>query len=607
MSSSVTPPPSFAVPAPPQQTATIMLTSPPPELKEFPVGTTLQGTIIPPETSADIPVLTIALPNNEQISVPLKIAHVPTSPVAVTLRILPPEIKDTLSLHLQQHMSIQPLPAEITEQIKPIPGDIINESKPFEAFLLKNVPTSMQDALPQSVLSNDLPAGTKIMFQIVPEQTPPPTLSSAAIPPDGITAPSVLPSQETAPAVPAFPMEVPPPAQNVEKNRSDQLNVKNDTLLQNRTTQTKAEMAETLIKAVKPVPGQENTETFTPKMLSPLDPQASARPQDIPTAVPSLPDASGSEKAVPSSPATDQASTPQFAELRPNTLLQGTIQNSLANEPTLITTKIGLLALDRKVQLPALTPVTIKILDIELPAQTLLEKNPLPTFKTPWTVMNHALESLKQTDQASYEAVKRILPQAGNKLPALMLSYMNAAVNGESFQAWIGQANIAALKKLGGGGETILKRLEREFTSSAKKATDGQSSWKNWDIPMLSGSVVEPVSLFLQKPPHDYEAHSGKPASASTGVRFVLELNLTRLGRMQMDGLSYRDRRIFDLTIKHQKTMPDEFEPTIRSLFASVLDALNYAGTLRVNRTNEFIDFRPEDENENTLKRGVLV
>ena len=144
----------------------------------------------------------------------------------------------------------------------------------------------------------------------------------------------------------------------------------------------------------------------------------------------------------------------------------------------MVATKVGVLAVDAKILLPPLTPVSLQITDIQPPGATLIEKDPLPSFRTSWTILAHALETLEQTDAAAAEAVKRILPQAGNRLPALMMSYVQAAVQGQSFASWLGEANVAALRKTGTKGENILRRLEKEFSASGKKATDGRTSWR---------------------------------------------------------------------------------------------------------------------------------
>lgn len=77
-------------------------------------------------------------------------------------------------------------------------------------------------------------------------------------------------------------------------------------------------------------------------------------------------------------------------------------------------------------------------------------------------------------------------------------------------------------------------------------------------------------------------------------------------GKIQLEGIAGRQKQRFDLIIRHRNDMPPEFEPTVRALFVKTLDALSYAGNLKISKTEEFIDLRPAAETD-TAKRGMLV
>ncbi len=585
----------------------------------------------------------LTLPDGRELSFAAKMASPPVSETQAFLKIMPSEIKGTLSLHLQFRTPAAPvipkplpeLPPAVPPETPPVWETVAGASAPFEAYILKNIPPALLEALPETAAETPLPAGTKVTVRIIPEiqnGMPPPrpetpssvlpgktgnptteggTQSPEAVPPprpgsaetvplpEG-TKPAAAPVGKDAPALPVSRPEVLPetppsriPAPPAELKAQDVL-----LKTENEIFKTAAD----ILKTTDSVP--KSGGAFIPPLLAAQAKMASSALHPavpLPSPVP----ADGEQKGPAGASLPEAPVQPPL--LRPNTLLPGTVWQARPEEPMMVATKIGVLAVDAKILLPPLTPVSLQITDIQLPGTTLIEKDPLPSFRTSWTILAHALETLEQTDAAAAEAVKRILPQAGNRLPALMMSYVQAAVQGQSFASWLGEANVAALRKAGTKGENILRRLEKEFSSSSKKATDGRTAWRGWDIPLLSGSVVEPVSLFLQQPPEE-SAHSRSAGTAGkSGVRFVLDMNLTRLGRMQMEGLAYRDRRIFDLTLRHAETMPDVFEPSVRSLFSKTLDALNYAGTLRVNRTDEFLDFRPEEEPGTETKRGVLV
>ena len=86
----------------------------------------------------------------------------------------------------------------------------------------------------------------------------------------------------------------------------------------------------------------------------------------------------------------------------------------------------------------------------------------------------------------------------------------------------------------------------------------------------------------------------------------MLDLNLTKLGKLQMEGLARRTEQRFDLIVRHQNDLPSFFDDDIQRIFIQTLSALNYTGTVKVDRTDDFISFTAEEEN-NDIKRGVLV
>lgn len=598
MSSTVSLPPSFAMPAQPSATANLILSSVPPGLQSLPAGTELPAVLTPPATSADLPVLNVTLPDGTEIAIPVKLNKIPAASANVTLKIVGAEAKDMLSVQIRHATRTVP-PARSPVPFAPTDAAAPQLEPPvLEAVPLRSLPPSAIEKLPPEIVGTvfeaskqTLPPDVKISFVILPENSEPPQTPLPPAPnvPDGETA---TPFRAPLPSVFETPDEGISPAV-----RNDAL--KNVTLLQNPKTDfipTEAEQKiyETVGGILKPPAAAKE---FSPVLLR----EASVTkpflpPRDFP------PD--GTDKSPDGASARQNADTrpPLPFEPKPNMLLKGTVFSLSPDEPTMVATKIGILALSDGVRLPPLSAVTLKITDVKLPLPS--ENEFLPAERNTWTILNHALETLKQTDETAYEAVKALLPRTGDKLPALMLSFMKAAAEGATLRSWLGEANVAALQKTPSGAG-ILKRLEREFSTSAKKATDGQNAWKGWDIPLLSGSVVEPVSLFLQRPPEDAERRE-KYAPIQNAVRFVLDMNLTRLGKMQMEGIAGRQKRRFDLIIRHQSDLPPEFEPTVRALFVKTLDALSYAGNLKISKTEEFIDLRPENES-GAARRGVLV
>ena len=622
MSSPVTSFQALGSTAPTAFSTAVTLVDAPEQLRALPAGSVLPAVLTPPETPDQTPVLTLDAPDGEQLVLHIKPAHVPSVPTPVTIKILPPEFKEAVSFRI--HFSA-PLPdigeaaqtMTTTETASPAPvASAPVKPVAAQAFVVRSVPEQVAaliaeiDDIP---LETPLPPDIPVAVELMPEQNALPVLTrpqTPDIPADLTKAP--LPQKGADELVTIIEMprgepETPPlPAQQQQPPLSAAPTVSVSTFspppadAPSVPARTPAAPVPT---DATPVPAQTPSAPVIAAVSAP-DPAVfeSAPLSDIPAkpaadTPPPLP-------FQPPEPAVkDAPRSPAAADGAP--VLKGVVFHPDDDRPVLIATKSGALALDTAVRLQHLTPVSVKVFPPAVFDAPVLEKTPLPEFKNTWTVLTHALDTLRQTDESAFEAVKAVLPQTGGKLPALMLSYMNAAARGVSFSDFIGEANVAALAKTENGA-TLLKRLEREFSTAAKKATDGKNAWKGWDIPLLSGSVVEPVSLYLQRPNTD-EFRRVQTDRKQAGVRFAVDINLTRLGKIQLEGLAHRQTRRFDLILRHQNALPPDFDAAVRGIFTQTLTALNYTGTVKVDKTDDFIVFAPDTDENDALKRGVLV
>ena len=600
--------------------STVRVITPSPELAALPVGTVLPAVVFPPNDSG-ISIVTVVLPDGAEASFDIKSPRPVSVETPVTIKIATSDIKDGLSFKITfsaplpdikqvgRTLDTTVFPRTAAPDVSlPAPSDGVSVT--VTAFPVLNIPESVAaladeiaDAFPIPTAPFDAKTTIEIIANPLPSpqtQNPPPPSDNAVLLPEQ-AAKQTVPAMSDAPVFAVKATTVPPttvlPSPPVEAS----------------VPQTPDA---SFIPAVESPPFDLDTPpvkaVFAYQSFTSSAPAAPAEP---PRAVPTH----SGEKATdqPVLPRKSEISSPAAVQTAPQTRLsdspsappavfKGVVFNpdNAADRP-LIVTNAGVLRPEDPVFFPHLTPVFIKV----LPSAPDVSTNfaPMPDLKdaTAMRVLTSALESLRAVDEQAFESVKSVLPQVGGKLPALMLSYMNAAARGVPFADFIGEANIAALNK-SEHGKAVLKTLEKEFSATPKKVSGGQSSWTGWDIPILSGTVVEPVSLYLQRPNGD-ETRRDKPFHKGADIRFVLDLNLTALGSFQLDGLARRKDRRFDLIVRHHDELPSVFDETVRGIFAQTLSALNYTGTVKVDRTDDFIVLAPDASENDTLKRGVLV
>ena len=615
-------------------TATIVaVPDAPPEMAELPAGSVLPAVIIPAEESEALPVMRLILPDGKELAVAIKLSRAPSVPTPVSIKILPADPKKAMSVRI--HFSA-PLP-DVKKAIKDLPSairsqDVVATSPhqrtvPVRAFVLHSVPeqiTALMNTLEQPDEQNlpTLKPDQAVRLELSPRSEQPssdtsprqtaasalPTAEQSALP----QTQEVLPEAETLPIHVETPSAVPLPTDEAPQTLPLPAKTENtisDPKLQMppASTETPSSSAPQTVAAMSEEPIEPLSERQQTVVISePVETSVRTEKKPLPTVLQSsVPVKENNESALPKEPAKQtspalQTPSEKSADNLPVRIpIKGVVFDFKERSAPLIITKIGVLALEEKIQMPHLTPVNVQITEIsEPPVFSPSEQAERPVFQS----IEEALTLLRETNSEAFEPLKNVLPQTGNKLPAQIASFIRTVSQNAPVASFIGEAGFSAIQNLGEKGHSLLTQIEKEISSSSKKMSDGRSSWKGWTIPFLSGAIVEPVSLYLQRPQEDGHRQKGT-ALKRNAVRFVLDLNLTQLGKLQMDGLAHRAERRFDLIVRHQNDLPSSFDDKISFIFTQTLTALNYTGTVKVDHTDQFIVLNEQVETE--PKRGV--
>ena len=147
---------------------------------------------------------------------------------------------------------------------------------------------------------------------------------------------------------------------------------------------------------------------------------------------------------------------------------------------------------------------------------------------------------------------------------------------------------MRALQRTGGN---LLERLGRDIGEMQRMATEpsGQE-WRSYLIPILVGSDLQQLKLFIrgEKDQDDEDA-----AGQERNTRFVIEVEFSKLGPFQFDGLT-RGKNI-DLMIRTREALAERMRDEIRAIFADTVSALGFTGRLNFQRTLTF-ELNPTQE-----------
>ena len=257
-------------------------------------------------------------------------------------------------------------------------------------------------------------------------------------------------------------------------------------------------------------------------------------------------------------------------------VMEGTVAGTTPQGKPILALRDGMLALNTDAKLPPGARLTLQLAD---PASIRAERPPspddLPDYLQgrDWSALKTALAALRDIDPALVQHfLAAAMPQPNRKLGAT-LSFLISAMRGGDARGWLGGDAAQALRER--GKESLLQEVEREIRATEKQTAEKlPDDWQGVTLPMYDQTGVNPMHVYIHPfPEPEKEEEKGGKAK---GTRFVLDVELSRLGALQLDGMVKPPQ--FDLILRSKTALPAELRAELRTIFADCLNAVGYAG-----------------------------
>lgn len=336
-----------------------------------------------------------------------------------------------------------------------------------------------------------------------------------------------------------------------------------------------------------------------PLSSSPLPSQPIQTQAPLPTAQPSLPNETQGQP-VQTIPPQGSSGNTTISSPNTNFTISGEVVSKPAVPHTVVANQEMTLSLNIKTEFPTGSLIKMDVVSLTLP-----EINPkmqvLNTVKPPppdFTELNTALKELTVSNPKAAAEMLAKIPQPNEKLAQNLFNFVQAAKSGDVGQ-WLGAATVKALEDTGDNGRKITGKISADMLATSRIATEALGEWRTLNIPFLNGQTVQPVALFVK---HLNDEEQGQETTQSSkksaSVRFLFELELSELGRTQIDGLTYPKEKELDLIIRNEKALPEEAPIAMRGIYAEALEAVGYKGTLTLLKTSDFIEIAAAENAE---------
>jgi hypothetical protein len=527
----------------------------------------------------------------KQLTLSVQPGSPPTQGVLLVPTAASPPVAPTTTLSTQPvtpGLSFPPVTSGQTLAAVILPSNILSPALvPLTAVPAGNTPPQYQPLSPQIIaatLSNLSPSHTANPAAANPVPAAIPALSSSQPAPLAAPVPSVAENAsfvETpvsaapltanpimdAPAMAAPPTSIPnaqPPVSSTTTSPS--------AITQPATTQTVTAQTTSIQTAPTPTATPQHVATPTILVSTPLIPAANlAVPQSAPALAALL--QPGNEvtlkvdAVLPAAPNSVAITTPPLA---PNQIA-ATVVGTGTDGQLILTTADAVLFVKTPVTAPVGTNVMVTV-DAVKPSLLM----PLPTTPSSLPSLPQAVAAIAQANPLVFQQMMATsMPQLNEALPGALLLLFSAFRQG-NVRGWLGEDATDSL--VSNGQSNLVNSLSRELGGGqpAQDATVGE--WRSYPIPLYAQQQFQAMTLYVH---HDRDARqqqSGDSADSNKKLRFLIDMSLSKLGAMQIDG--FVQPKKLDMVLRSETLLPDGTHNEMRAAYIKALDAVGYAGTL---------------------------
>lgn len=159
------------------------------------------------------------------------------------------------------------------------------------------------------------------------------------------------------------------------------------------------------------------------------------------------------------------------------------------------------------------------------------------------------------------------LPQPGPGLLSALLFALKA-LTARDLRGWLGGDALSVLHRLNDG--RLAEHLTADFEQLAALTGPDREGWQLFALPLVHGARVRMLRLYLHRPPEETEGPGPQ--------RFVVELDLPRLGPLQLDGLLTEAR--LEMILRSREALPEALRARLVEIAAAGRDLLRREGSL---------------------------
>ena len=275
------------------------------------------------------------------------------------------------------------------------------------------------------------------------------------------------------------------------------------------------------------------------------------------------------------------ALTPPLASgtvsLAPGATLTGTVTGQHTLTHAVVQTHVGPISIASQQPLAPGTQFTFEITGLKAPvAQTashVLGANQGALSDGTWQTFDESLEALREVAPgAQMQILQASMPRADPQLTANILFFV-AALRGGDLKGWMGDGPLRILERQ---RPDLAARLRDDVGQMSRTVNDPETGdWRQYMVPFMNGAEIDRIAMLVRDRDEDDD-----DADKEGGSRFVIDLNLSKLGHIQIDGLVGERGKRLDVVVRTDAPLTPEMRHDIRGLYSNAIEVTGLEGSV---------------------------
>ena len=298
------------------------------------------------------------------------------------------------------------------------------------------------------------------------------------------------------------------------------------------------------------------------------------------------------KQALPAAPASVPSAVAAPTPVATPATLPAQIISAESSGTITLQTPVGTIAV-RANALPAaalISPGTN--VTIELPAATAQTTSTVPAslseLAASWQSLKDILSAVSTASPAAGAAFLSHLPQLGENFVSSSFSFLRNLLSGDPKKI-LGEDTVDTLKQDDRQG--LLQKFTGELQGLARNfAAPEQKQAGNWQamiLPFVYQESLEQARLYVKREPPRKDKN-GKPVAPDT--RFVIEVDLSDIGSLQMDGLLRKKETAtaFDLVVRSHSAFSQDDQSNMLAIYNEAAEITGFKGSIAFQVTRDF-------------------